>query len=67
MMKLGVYIAIAATVWLFSIVTPSAAPRHPKWRYIGKERVPWEHDVDAHEWEEFEHSVDECIPPQETK
>lgn len=33
------------------------------WRYIGKERVRWDHDEDDHEWEEFDHTTDECVPP----
>lgn len=40
-----------------------AACKRTKWRLIGTERVPWEHDVDDHEWDEFEHERDECVPP----
>lgn len=43
---------------------PHAGKCHrTKYRYIGKERVPWNHDVDDHEWDEFDHSVEECEPP----
>lgn len=42
------------------------APNHckrTKYRYIGEERVPWGHDEDDHDWDEFEHTTDECEPP----
>lgn len=50
-------------------IEPSApAPRVTRckrttWRYIGTERVPWDHDEDDHDWDEFDHSEDECEPP----
>ncbi len=41
-----------------------ATPCHrTRWRYIEGERVPWDHDTCDHDSDEFEHSVDECIPP----
>lgn len=46
-----------------------AKPRKPaachrtKYRFIGEERVPWAHDVDDHDWDEFDHTTDECEPP----
>lgn len=37
--------------------------KRTKYRYIGEERVPWDHDIDDHDWDEFDHTTDECIPP----
>lgn len=37
--------------------------KRTKYRYIGTERVPWDHDEDDHEWDEFDHTTDECAPP----
>lgn len=47
---------------------PPSSPHTPEchrttWRYIGEERVPWGHDEDDHDWDEFDHSTDECEPP----
>lgn len=43
--------------------TKPPACHRTKWRLIDGERVPWDHDAPDHEWDEFEHSVDECVPP----
>lgn len=39
------------------------ACKRTQWRYIGHERVPWDHSEDDHEWDEFDHTTDECEPP----
>ena len=47
-----------------SAPTTKPAPcKRARYRLIGKERVPWDHDVDDHDWDEFDHSVEECEPP----
>lgn len=58
-------LAIASTgIALARPHKPAPATCHrTKYRYIDGERVPWDHDEDSHEWEEFDHSVDECVPP----
>lgn len=38
------------------------AKKHPAFRHIGGERVPWDHTPSDHDWDEFEHSRDECEP-----
>lgn len=63
--------ALIAAVLAFSLtgLALSDPPRKPaeckrtKWRFIDGERVPWDHDTSDHEWDEFDHSVDECVPP----
>jgi len=35
-------------------------PQRPRWRYIDGERVPYDHHPDDHEWDEFDHSEEEC-------
>ncbi|HKQ66002.1 MAG TPA: hypothetical protein VJZ73_13390 [Methylomirabilota bacterium] len=56
-------LALACPVHADAPKGKAPACKRTKWRYIHGERVPWDHDVDDHEWDDFDHSKDECIPP----
>jgi hypothetical protein len=57
----GIAIALV-TGFITGVMTPPKC--HPAaYRYIGEERVPWSHSEDDHEWDEFDHTTDECEPP----